>query len=262
MCSTLLSESVEADGGVVGDAFPSGWQGGFEGLGDRVVGWVDVVITGISLGESGFSTQGVGALGSVSTSKSLSIMSSSGSSNREKGLEQETMVGAAGGQTCGWKYLRMDEMFSDFWVFFFLGRTASPISSLEYFFPANMGDGGLGEGMDSVEGKPPERVWGGSGEVSPFVGERAEAEQAELVPEHDEREDFMRWAYLMCGELKCWVNKSDVAEGKVRICVEASWESTSRVATDVPRVPAEEGWDCRCLGWCFPRRRDLDLPFA
>jgi hypothetical protein len=52
----------------------------------------------------------------------------------------------------------MDEMFSDFWVFFFLGRTASPISSLEYSFPANMGDGGLGEGMDSVEGKPPERV--------------------------------------------------------------------------------------------------------
>jgi hypothetical protein len=48
----------------------------------------------------------------------------------------------------------MDETFSDFLGFFFLGRTASPISSLEYSFPARMGEGGLGEGIDSVEGNP------------------------------------------------------------------------------------------------------------
>ena len=32
------------------------------------------------------------------------------------------------------------------------GRTASPISSLENSLPARMGDGGLGDGMDSVDG--------------------------------------------------------------------------------------------------------------
>jgi hypothetical protein len=50
----------------------------------------------------------------------------------------------------------MEDTFSDFWDFCFLERTTSPISSLEYYLPARIGAGGLGEGMDSVAGYPSE----------------------------------------------------------------------------------------------------------
>jgi hypothetical protein len=67
-------------------------------------------------------------------------------------------------------------MFSDFWGFFFLGRTASPISSLEYSLPTSRGDGGFGEGMDSVEGNPSGWIGDGGGGISSCVGEGAGAE--------------------------------------------------------------------------------------
>jgi hypothetical protein len=58
---------------------------------------------------------------------------------------------------------------------------------------------------------------------------------------HDELEDFMRWASLILGELKCSVNRLDVAEGNVRVCVEIELSASGRVSEGGPGGSSEEG---------------------